>query len=96
MLTWLKEKFKSKSSQPWAEFETPGLDDQGRIKWIMRWNNAFIDSLRKSGFGGMTEEETVQQFFMMCQMMPDGMQPNETVNPTSMPNLSNEANSFRR
>lgn len=99
MLTWLKEKFKGMSKKPWAEFETSGMEADGRIKWNMRWNTAFIDQLHRNGFSGMTTEETVQNFFLMCQMLPDGATQNETVSPASMPNLSSEAetlNTIRR
>lgn len=94
MLTWLKDKLKSRSKAPWAEFETSGIEADGRIRWAMRWNDAFIDQLQRHGFTGITTEETVQNFFLMCQMAPDGIHPEDTVNPAAMPNLSAEADSL--
>lgn len=94
MLTWLKDKFKSRSSVPWAEFETAGFEADGNIQFKMRWNEAFINMLRSKGFEGM-QQEMVENFLMACQMMPANL-PTDTVNPESMPNLTNEANSFRR
>jgi hypothetical protein len=96
-LIWLQERFMSYSKTPWSCFETDGMSDDGRIGWSMRWNQAFIKHLQSKGFQGITDEETVQQFFMMSQMMPDELvQQGETVNPAAMPNLTNEANTLRR
>ena len=93
----LQEKLKAKSKTPWSCFETSGIDADGRIGWSMRWNKAFIEHLNARGFQGINDEETVQMFFMMSQMMPDDIaQQGDVVNPAATPNLTNEANTLRR
>jgi hypothetical protein len=96
-LIWLQEKLAAKSKTPWACFETSGMDNDGRIGWTMHWNDAFIQHLNARGFQGLSDEETVQQFFMLSQMLPDELAKDaDAVNPAEMPNLTNEANTLRR
>lgn len=96
-LIWLQEKLSAKSKTPWACFETEGMDADGRIGWTMTWNKAFIKHLNSRGFQGLTDEESVQQFFMLNQMLPEELANQvDTVNPEAMPNLTNEANTLRR
>jgi hypothetical protein len=97
-LGWLQEKIMSFSKHPWSAFETNGMDKDGRIGWSMRWNQAFIKHLNAAGFQGLSDEETVQQFFMMSQMLPEELanQGTDVVNPAATPNLTSEANTLRR
>ena len=93
----LKEKLEAKNKKPWACFETAGIEEDGRVSMTCSWNKAFIDNLKKHGYGGMTDEETVQLFFMSSQMIPEGMLGDQdTVNPTAHPQLTSEANTLVR
>lgn len=96
-LIWVQEKLSARSKTPWACFETEGMDATCRIGWTMNWNKAFIDHLNSKGFQGLSDEETVQQFFMFSQMLPEELAHQaDTVNPDATPNLTNEANTLRR
>jgi len=95
-LIWLQEKLANLSDAPWACFETTGVDGEGRIGWSMRWNKAFIAQLNARGYQSTSDEETVQTFFIGCQMLPESLYGEEIVNPAATPNLSNEANILKR
>ncbi len=92
----LQEKLVAKSKKPWACFETGGPDAEGRMEFSISWNQAFIDNLNKQGIQGMTDEETVQTFFIATQMIPESMMDDDAVNPAEMPGLTSEANTLRR
>ena len=92
LLIAIKEFFVRKSSTPWAAIEFNGIQN-GSVGFSMSWNDAFINNLDSAGFTGLNQEETVQNFFLYIANM-QAVQ--DVVNPESMPNLSNEANTLRR
>lgn len=93
----LRELLVRKSKKPWACFETTGPDADGRVAFSISHNRAFVANLSRLGMGGITPEETVQMFFLQMRMLPEALANQEdTVNPEATPNLSNEANQFRR
>jgi len=93
----LKEKMSQGSPEPWACFETTGVDDNGRIEFAMSWNKAFVQNLKKQGYTATTDEELVQLFFISTRMLPEEMLEDEnTVNPEATPRLSSEANILKR
>lgn len=97
LLIRLAEFFSRFSNKPKACFETSGPDDQGRVEFAISFNQAFIKNLHTHGFGGVNDDETVQQFFLSARMLPEHLLDDEdTVNPSATPNLSNEANTLRR
>jgi hypothetical protein len=94
-LTVLQEKIAHLSKQPWATFETNGIDRQtGQVGFSISWNPAFIKNLHAAGFQGTTDEETIQLFFLSTRMFPDDLGNGDVVNPAATPNLTNEANRF--
>lgn len=97
LLISLQEKISTASKKPWACFETTGPNEEGRLPFTVSYNKAFVNNLKAQGYEGMTDEEIVQMFFISTRMLPESMVNEEdTVNPEEMPNLSREANSFRR
>ena len=93
----LQEKLVSKSDKPWACFETGGPDAEGRLEFSMSWNKAFIENLNKQGIQEITDEETVQMFFLATKMLPELMMASaDTVNPEATPSLTSEANILKR
>lgn len=92
-LVALREFLCSKSKKPWAAIEFNGVND-GSIAFSMSWNNSFIENLNASGFQGINQEETIQNFFLYMASMSAAQ--SDSVNPDEMPNLSNEANILRR
>ena len=95
-LVSLKERLAKGSKKPWACFETTGPDADGRVAFSISANKAFIQNLQNLGLGGINDEETVQMFFLQLRMIPDDMATDDAVNPDATPNLTNEANQFRR
>lgn len=96
-LSNIKEKLMQRSKKPWASFETPGPSEDGRVEFSISWNKAFVDSLKKQGYEGTTDEEIVQLFFISVRMLPESMMDeNDTVNPEATPRLTSEANILRR
>lgn len=91
----IKNFLASRSKKPWACFETTGPDREGRIAFSINANKAFIENLKNLGMGGINDEETVQMFFLQTRMIPEHIL-EEAVNPEETPNLTNEANEFRR
>lgn len=89
-----KEKLSNFSKKPWGCFETTGPTADGKIEFSISCNKAFLDNLKNSGFQGITDEETVQNFFLFARMAPEGLLNENSVNPESHPNLTNEANRF--
>lgn len=97
ILITIKEWLAQRSSKPWACFETTGPDKDGRVAFTISSNKAFIKNLQNLGMAGTTDEETVQLFFLQTRMIPEDLMPIEdAINPEAMPNLTNEANQFRR
>lgn len=92
----LQEKISANSKDPWACFETSGPDSEGRLGFSISWNKSFIANLHRQGIQGITDEETVQMFFLTIRMLPENMMDEDTVNPESTPNLTSEANTLRR
>lgn len=82
------------SKKPWACFETTGPDKNGRVEFSTSCNRTFIQNLQKMGLAGSTDEETAQLFFLQMRMVPE--QEQDIVNPQELPELSSEANQFRR
>lgn len=91
----LKEWLAKRSKKPWATFETTGPDENGRLPFTIYANPAFINLLKKHGMGATTDEETLQLFFLQTRMVPEEFE-DDTINPEGTPNLTNEANQFRR
>ncbi len=91
----LKELISKRSPKPWAAFETIGPDANGRLPFTIYANPAFIKLLKDHGMGATTDEETLQLFFLQTRMVPEDFA-DDTVNPEGTPNLTNEANQFRR
>ena len=97
LLVSIKELFSKNSKNPWACFETTGPNEDGRVAFSISANKAFIKNLQDLGMGGINDEETVQMFFLQMRMIPENMVPtDDAVNPDATPNLTNEANQFRR
>lgn len=99
LLISLKEKLVSKSTTPWGCFETSGPTADGRIEFSISCNDAFIRNLHRYGYAGMTDEETVQHFFLASRIIPESALggESENVNPSGgTPNLTDEANKFVR
>lgn len=93
----LKELIARRSKKPWACFETSGPDKDGRVAFSISYNDAFALNLINLGMGASTYEETVQMFFLQLRMIPEELAgTEEAVNPEATPNLTNEANQFRR
>ena len=98
LLVKVKEMLANRSKKPWASFETDGPDENGRVGFAISWNSAFIERLRAAGYQEITDEETVQMFFMSIRMIPEAYAADEehTVNPEATPRLTSEANILRR
>lgn len=99
LLINLKEKLVSRSSKPWACFETSGLSEEG-LGISMHWNSSFIKHLHSQGISGSNDNETIQLFFLFMSgkiaesinaASDDGQ-----INPDATPNLTSEANRFIR
>lgn len=92
-----KERLESGSKEPWACFETSGIDEEDGLEVSMHWNKAFIKHLTSLGIQGETPEETLQLFFLfMSSRIAESVVGEDVINPTEMPNLTSEANSFVR
>jgi hypothetical protein len=91
----LKELISGRSKKPWANIECNGFNDDMGIGFSMSWNQAFIRNLEERGFQGIDENETVNNFMLFCgaQMVNDRQ---DEINPDATPNLTSEANTFRR
>jgi hypothetical protein len=93
----LKELIMRRSKKPWACFETSAPDKDGKVAFSISYNDAFALRLIEQGMGAATYEETVQMFFLQLRMIPEELVGTEdAVNPDATPNLTNEANQFRR
>ena len=96
-LVSLNQKIVSRSTKPWACFETEGVSEEG-LGISMHWNKAFINKLHEQGIHGEDDNQTMQMFFLfMASRVADGINDNQdVVNPDATPNLTNEANRFVR
>jgi hypothetical protein len=97
----LQELLMAKSKKPWACFETAGFDPDKGLGLAMHWNDSFIAHLHASGIQGINDQETLQLFFLymssrISESIDELGQETETVNPSATPNLTTEANQFRR
>ena len=92
----LKEKLESKSSKPWACFETNGISEEG-LGVSMYWNKAFVEHLRDAGIQGINDQETLQLFFLyMASRIASSASEEDTVNPEATPTLTSDANRLVR
>lgn len=57
-----KEMLKN-SGEPWVDFETRVIDNDGRVEVKMDWNAEFIDYLKKEGFTASSDEELISIYF---------------------------------
>ncbi len=78
---------------PWAMFEVNDIENDGRIKVIFNWNDAFIKSIQEMGFHAETPEDSVQLFFYTSQMKPTELTGgDETVQSSEHPGMSPNTN----
>lgn len=68
----------AKSKKPWAIFQTNGISPEGRIKFVLSFNKAFINNIRKHGIEGATDEEAAMMFLVASQMLPEEMMREES------------------
>ena len=94
-LVKLLDRLHKRDKEPWAMFETSGIDDQGRIKIETFWNDAFIENARKFNLPGTTPEEVVTMFFVGAQIKPYHLPEDEIVSDAHI-NLSADTNSLKR
>lgn len=97
--SWLiniKEWLANFSSKPWACIETTGVNANGEVHFSISANKAFLENQQKLGLAGQNDEETMQLFFLQIGLAARADDPEEFVNPEATPNLSNEANVFKR
>ncbi len=96
-IKWLEETLKSRSKQPWARFDTAGVED-GAVRYDMTWNAAFLDNLRNAGFTGHNEQEVVENFFLGSMIIPrmDGLS-DDAVSEDSLaaPVMTSETHRFK-
>lgn len=65
-----KEMLKN-GDEPWVDFESKVVDDDGRVEVKMDWNSAFIDYLKKTGFKGSAEEMVSTYFASLVREAGD-------------------------
>ena len=58
----IEQEVAKKSSIPNLSVIHSGIDEDGRIKLELDWNDAFIKELNNNGFVGDSEEETVEKY----------------------------------
>lgn len=81
---------------PWATFEIGGFEDDGRVKVLFNWNDAFIAKIHSLGFQSETEEDSVQLFFYAAQLRPTQLSGgDDPVQSLEHPQLSDQQNTFR-
>ena len=81
---------------PWANFEIGGFEDDGRIKVMFHWNDAFIAKIHELGFQAETEEDSVQLFFYASQLRPTELSGGDNpVQSEEHPQLSGQQNVLR-
>lgn len=92
-LDWLIQKDKS----PKVFFICDGLSQDGRVKFEMFWNDAFITNMKANGIQGTTEEETAMLFLVGSQLRPEEMGlAEESVESEAHPVLTSESNYIKR
>lgn len=97
--SWLisiKEWLAGFSKKPWACYETTGPNERGEVYFSISANQAFIENQQRLGMAGQTDDETLQLFFLQIGMAARGITEDDIVNPDATPNLSSEANVFKR
>jgi hypothetical protein len=97
--SWLisiKEWLMSFSAKPWACIETSGANANGEVHFSISANKAFLEQQQRLGMAGQTDEETLQLFFLQLGLAAQGITDDDIVNPEATPQLSSEANVFRR
>ena len=74
-----------------------GIGSDGKIKMEMKWNNAFIKNVNKSGISGQTEEQTAMLFLVGCQLKPEefGLHEEDVVS-EAHPLLSAESHELKK
>ncbi len=81
---------------PWATFEVAGFEEDGRVKVMFNWNDAFIQKIHALGFQSETEEDSVQLFFYAAQLRPTQFSEGDTsVQSEEHPQLSQQQNVLR-
>jgi hypothetical protein len=97
MSGWFTEKLKNLSKKPWANLVLNGIVD-GKVKFELRYNKAFLKNLKEHGYEGATDEEVVQTFlfgsFIVPQFLVDQVVSSE--HPDLGIELSNQNNTFRK
>ena len=58
--------------EPKLEVLHMGVDEEGRVKMQLDWNQAFIKHLRENGITAPTEDEAVEIYLMMLHRQVDG------------------------
>lgn len=85
-----------KLDTPWATFEIGGFEEDGRVKVLFNWNQAFIRKIQSLGFHAETEEDSVQLFFYTSQMRPSQLAAgDDPVQSSEHPQLSEQQNLLR-
>jgi hypothetical protein len=110
MVNWFKNLFRGKAKTereaylkeqegiptPWATFEIGGFEDDGRVKVMFHWNNAFIAKINELGFQAETEQDSVQLFFHAAGLRPTDLSGgDEPVQSESHPTLSGQQNQLK-
>jgi hypothetical protein len=97
-LSKLEEFLRKRSKEPWAKFETAGVED-GLVKYEMSWNPAFLENLKKAGFSGHNEQEIVENFFLGSIIIPKEDALNEefekNLNEAEEIKMTSERNKFK-
>ncbi len=96
VLLWMLDKTQAKSEVPFGAYFTTGIQD-GQAPIQFMWNKAFIENLRKYGYGCETEEETIELFYVATRPTPQQYEDEEeSIDSENHPRLSNDANILRR
>ena len=110
MVNWFKNLFKRKPKSdrdaylreqenittPWATFEIGGFGDDGQVKVMFHWNDAFIAKIHELGFQAEAEQDSVQLFFHTAGLRPTELSGgDDPVQPDSHPQVSDRQNQFK-
>lgn len=95
MISKILDILKSRSKKPWASFQTNGFGEDGRIKFEISYNKAFIENLSAHGIRGINDQETVMRFLVASQMLPEEMLENDIVRSEAHPMLQSDKNILR-
>ncbi len=91
----LLEALHKRSKEPWAMFETNGIDGQGRVRIETYWNEAFIENARNNRLPGNTPEEIVTLFFVGAQIKPYNFEDDNVASDAHI-NLAADSNQLKR